>query len=148
MSQQDRIDPYRSNRFQVNIGDDSISFREVTFPEMTVEPVEYREGNDSSTAVKKIPGGLHKFGNINLKRGITDSTALYEWYNDGIMKNDTGKLRRNIEIVLFDEGKNAVKQWNCINCWPIKYKAADMNATNNEIAIEELELVTEGIELQ
>ena len=143
-----RNDPIRNNRFQVDIGDDTIGFREVTIPEMTAEPIEYREGNEKSSTVRKIPG-LEKYGNINLKRGITDSTALYDWYDEAILKNNKESMRRNITIEYLDEkGETAIKTWNCINCWPTKYKAADINATANEIAIEELELVTEGITLQ
>ena len=48
-------------------------------------------------------------------------------------------------ITLMDDEMNEVASWQLEKAWPTKYTAPDFNATSNEIAIESLELVTEGI---
>ena len=73
-----RVDPYRNFNFLVEIdGITQAGFSDVTGFDITVEPIEYREGGQVTSA-RKIPG-MAKYGNITLKRGITDSAELYEW---------------------------------------------------------------------
>ena len=138
----ERKDPFRNSRFIVEIdGVSQAGFREATIPDITSEPIEYREGNEVHT-VRKIPG-LVKYGNINLKWGITDSKDMYDWYKAVIL--DSEWERKDVSIVLLDEKGEEANRWNFTNCWPTKYNAPDTNATANEIAIEEMEIVTEGL---
>src|SRR5262245_50357426 len=96
-----RKDPYQNYRFLVEI--DQITqagFRDVTIPESSQDPIEYREGNEVPT-VRKLPG-LVKYGNVTLKWGITDSLDLWKWrkqVEEGKMK----EARRKMAIVLLDE---------------------------------------------
>jgi len=88
-----RKDPYKNFRFLLEIDDiTQAGFREVTVPDSTQDPIEYREGNEPITA-RKLPG-LIKYGNVSLKWGITDSFDLYDWrkmVEDGNIK----KARKN-----------------------------------------------------
>jgi len=137
----ERTDPYRNCRYLLEI--DSITqagFAEVTIPDSTQEPVEYRDGNETPT-VRKIPG-LVKYGNVVLKWGITDSMDLYNWrklVEEGKMK----KARRNVAVVLMDEEGNSASRWEFSEAWPTKYDAPDLNAKGNDIAVETLEIAHE-----
>jgi len=140
----DRKDPFRNSRFIVEIdGVSQAGFREATIPDVSSEPIEYREGNEAPT-VRKIPG-LIKYGNISLKWGITDSTDMYNWYKEAILDSKFNSARKNISILLLDEEGNEANRWNFVNCWPTKYNAPDTNATESQIAIEEMEIVNEGM---
>ena len=76
MSVGTRVDPYRNFNFLVEIdGITQAGFSDVTGFDVTVEPIEYREGGQPNN-MRKLPGKA-KFGNITLKRGITDSAELY-----------------------------------------------------------------------
>ena len=44
-----------------------------------------------------------------------------------------------------DDEMKEVASWQLEKAWPTKYTGTDMNATSNEVAIESLELVTEGV---
>ena len=67
-----RNDPLRNFRFRLEIdGIAQANFSEVAVGETTTEAIDYREGNEPNH-VRKL-SGLTKFGNITLKRGITDS---------------------------------------------------------------------------
>lgn len=57
------------------------------------------------------------------------------------------KYRRNITIKLLDEQHNAIITWTVANAWPTKVQSTDMKADANEVAIETMELVHEGLRI-
>lgn len=140
-----RKDPLRNSRFILeidNIG--QAGFSEVTIPDITIEAIEYREGNEPPY-VRKIPG-LIKYANVVLKWGVTDSLDLYNWHKDIVDgKISASTSRKKVSILLLDEQGNEKLRWNFINAWPTKYDAPDLNAKGNDIAIETLELAHEGM---
>ena len=139
----ERKDPYKNFRFLVEI--DCIvqaGFSEASIPDTTQEPIEYREGNESPT-VRKLPG-LIKYGNLTLKWGITDSLELYEW-RKLVEQGKTKDARRNLAVILMDEEGNAASRWEFAEAWPSKYDAPDMDGKGNDVAVETLEIVHEGM---
>jgi len=139
----DRVDPYRAARFLLEIGGIAqAGFSECTIPDSSQEPIDYREGNERMS-VRKIPGMI-KYGNLTLKWGATDSMDIYNWrkqVEDFKMKD----ARRVVAVVLLDDEGAAKSRWEFLNAWPTKYDAPDLNAKNNEIAIETLEIAHEGM---
>ena len=86
---------------------------------------------------------MTKYSNIQLKWGITDDMALYNWHRDVV----NGTLeRKNGSIVLLGRDGAEVARWNFIRAWPTKYDGPDLNAEGNDVAIEMIELVHEGVE--
>jgi phage tail-like protein len=137
-----RRDPLRNFRFRLEIGGiNEAHFSDVTGFDTTTDVIDYREG-DEPTHVRKLPG-LNKFGNVTLKRGVTDSMDLYNWYKDNL----AGKTRRETVaiIVLDEEGKDKAR-FQITDAWPSKYDPMDLNAKGNDVSIETLELVNEGVE--
>lgn len=138
-----RKDPYKSHRFLVEIdGISQAGFREVTIPDTSQDPIEYREGNEPPT-VRKL-AGLVKYGNVSLKWGITDSLDIYKWRQQ-VEQGQMNDARKNVAIVLIDEEGNKQSRWEFSQAWPVKYDAPDFNATGNEVAIESLEIAHEGM---
>lgn len=133
--------PYAKFRYMVEIdGLEAGGFSEVSGFDASIDVIEYREGNYEQTPMK-LPG-LKKYGNITLKKGVTDNTELYTWILAGIR----GEVeRKTITITLLDESNTAVARWMVINAWPVKYTAPDFNATASEVAIETLEIAHEGM---
>jgi phage tail-like protein len=139
-----RNDPLRNFRFRVEV--DQITqgyFSEVAIGETTSEPIDYREGIDP-THVRKLPG-LTKYGNITLKWGVTDSTELYSWHAK-IVKDGIKDQRKNVKIIVIDESGADKASFLVSEAWPTKYDPSDLNGKGNEVFIELLELVNEGIE--
>ncbi|MGB9180928.1 MAG: phage tail protein [Pyrinomonadaceae bacterium] len=137
-----RVDPYRNFSFLVEIdGITQAGFSDCSGFGANTDPIEYREGGENKTP-RKLPG-LTKYPNITLKWGLTDSRELYDWYRDVV----NGKIkRRNGSIILLDlEGKEKVR-WNFFNAWPTKWDGPDFTAKGNDVSVETLELVHEGIE--
>jgi phage tail-like protein len=143
-SSSQRKDPFGNCRFRVEIdGIAQAGFSEVIFPESESEVIEFREGTDSSAAVRK-QSGLIKNGSLILKWGLTASMELYNW-RKLVEQSKLASARRNMVVVLLDEEFSEVARWEFANAWPCKYKGPDLNAKGNEVAIETLEIVFESM---
>ena len=140
-----RVDPWRAFNFRVEIEGTAVaSFSECSGLTAEGDSVDYREGTDFPLTVRKLPG-LRKYTNVVLKRGYTASTDLWVWYGriaSGVVD------RRNVTIVLMDEERTDVMRWNVENAWINKIEAPTLNASANEVAIESVELVHEGLMLE
>ena len=89
--------------------------------------------------------GLTKYGNITLKWGVTDSVELYEWHKD-VVAGQIKDKRKTVKIVVIDEAGADKASFLVSEAWPTKYDPSDLNGKGNEVFIELLELVNEGIE--
>jgi len=144
-----RNDPYAGYNFEVTldtVSDDGTavkgSFTEVSGLDAEIAPIEYRNGSEDIT-MRKMPG-LKKYTNIVLKRGVIGDVTFWNWILQGL----NGSINRvNGSIDLLDEQKNTVMQWKFTRAWPCKYTGPGMNAKNNEIAIESLEICHEGLSI-
>lgn len=135
--------PYKNYRFLVEIdGIVQAGFKEVTIPDSSQDPIDYREGSDQPT-VRKIPG-LIKYGNVSLKVGMTGSMELYNW-RKLVEDGKTDDYRKNMAIILINEQGDPTGRWEFSDAWPTKYDAPDLNATDNNIAIEAIDIVHEGM---
>lgn len=138
-----RPDPHSQLNFRVEIaGIVAGAFSEVTGLDVSVDVVDYREGGDPSH-VRKLPG-LTKYATLTLTRGFTGSTELWEW----MKKTIDGQIERKAgSIILLNDARQEVARWNFYNGWPCRWTGPSLNATGNEVAIETLEIVHEGLEL-
>ncbi len=146
MPQGQRTDPYKNFKFLVEIEGIAVAgFSECEGLTTEVSVIEYREGNEDIT-VRKLPG-LVKYSNITLKKGITGSKDLFNWYKE-VVKGKIKQIRRNMAIVLLDDEGNQAVRWVVRNAWPMKYTGPTLNAKSSEVAIETLEIAHEGFELE
>ena len=138
-----RTDPYRGFRFRVEVeGIQTAAFSEATVPSSETDAADYREGTDPP-AVRKL-SGLNKYGNLTLKKGLSDSADLYEWRKD-VEQTGSGGNRKNVSLILLDERGQDKARWDIAEAWPVKYESTGFNATGNEVMVETLEIVHEGI---
>jgi phage tail-like protein len=136
-----RKDPFRAFNFLVEIdGITRAGFQECSGLDVTLDPVEYREGGEPITP-RKLPG-LAKYANITLKRGITDDQELWEWIQQGVQGETE---RKNGSIILLDAHGEEQSRWNFRDGWPTKWTGPSFNATDNSVAVETLEIAHEGV---
>lgn len=142
-----RNDPLRNFRYRLEI--DAITqagFSEVAIGETTIDAVDYREGTDPPH-VRKL-SGLTKYGNITLKWGVTVGGAaldLFKWHQS-VAAGQVLQQRKQVAIIVQDEAGQDKARFVISEAWPMKYDPSDLNAKGNEVFIEVLELVNEGIE--
>lgn len=144
MGDMTRPDPYGGFNFLVEIDGGAIAgFSEVSGLAAEIEPIDYREGSDPMT-VRKLPG-VRKFTNVTLKRGLTANRDLWQWFKTGL---DGALQRRTVRIVLLDDDRTTVARWTLRNAWITKWDGPQLNATGSDVAIESIELVHEGFDLE
>ncbi len=137
--------PLSKFHFSVEWGGTKIGFTEVSGLDVETELIEYRQGASPEYSKIKMPG-LQKFSNITLKRGtFATDNEFYDWYNTiNLNKVD----RKDITISLLNEEHEPVVSWKVKNAWPLKVQSTDLKADGNEVAIETMEIVHEGLTIQ
>ena len=145
-----REDPYAQFNFVVDLGDGAdgprAGFSEVSGLGVEVDVIEYRNGNDKVNSVRKITG-LHKFGNVTLKRGIIGALDLYNWLEQ--VRNGDQAAVRTVRIQLMSEDRTVtVQSWKLMRARIVKYTSGPFNARANEVAMEEIVLACEGLQME
>lgn len=142
MATGERRDPYRSFNFQIEIDGVPLgAFSECSGLTAEGDSVDYREGTDLPLHVRKLTG-LRKYSHLTLKRGYTQDKSLWTWF--GNIMNGV-QDRRNVTIVLRDEQRQPVLRWHAENAWINKIEGPSLKAVGNEVAMESVELVYEGL---
>ena len=143
--------PYTQFNFLVDLCDGNTEGPRAGFQEMSeigteVAVIEYRNGNSRENSPIKLTG-LSKASNVTLKRGVIGSLDLYQWL-DQIRNGDQNALR-TVTVQLMNEDHSAVVQtWKLLRARIIKHASGPFNAKGNDVAMEEIVLACERIELQ
>jgi phage tail-like protein len=110
---------------------------------VTRETKEVEEGGINDR-VHILPGRI-KYDKLTLKRGVTYSTYLWDWFHEGYLN---GKVkRRNMTLYLYGVNGLALKQWNILEAYPVKWSGSEFRSDSQEVAIETVEFVHEGFEV-
>jgi phage tail-like protein len=140
--------PYGAFNFLVNFaGSEAFGgFSDVSGLGSEITVAEYRYGNDRENHVRKVPG-VHKVADVTLKRGVIDSTSVWQWITE---TRTTGVLaQKDVSITLLDEARNPVQTWKLRNVIPMKYTGPTLAAKGGgDVAMEELVLSAEGLEVE
>lgn len=133
-----------ANRFYVEIENNiAASFSEFSGLGVKVKKEAYPEGGVNDH--QRIILGQPEFFDVTLKRGITDDLTFWEWLTQTVSNGK--KKRRNINIILFNQAGETMQNWNLIAAIPIGWKAPGLQASANNVAIEELTLAYEGLKI-
>lgn len=144
-SQSASVWPMPKFHFKVMWNDVQMSFQEVSGLDAQSEEIKYRAGDSSVFSVVKMPG-LIKYGNVTMKKGIfKGDNKFWEWFNK--IKMNTIE-RTTVTISLLDEEGSETMVWTLKNAWPTKVTGTDLKAEGNEVAIESIEIVHEGLEIK
>lgn len=140
----ERADPYGQYNFTLSIDSTNIAgFTECTGLDAEIQRIDYREGADTRQNPRKLRG-MVTYTDITLRRGYTQDRDLWDWYN----KILSGTMdRRSIDITLLNEARQEVLMWTISDAWICAWKGPALNATTNEVAIEEVIICHEGLQL-
>lgn len=144
--------PYVQFNFLVDLGDNSgtdgaqAGFQECSNIGMEVTVAEYRNGNEVENSVRKITG-LNKSTDVTLKRGVIGSLNLYGWLN--AIRSGKQDAIRTVTIHLQSEDHTAIVQtWKLLRARIIKHVSGPLNAKGTDVAMEELTLSYERLEME
>ena len=143
--------PYVQFNFLVNLGDGVTDGPEAGFQEMSnvgmeVTVAEYRNGNEKENSVRKVTG-LNKATDVTMKRGVIGSLNLYRWL-DQIRNGDQNALRTVTVQLQNEDHTQVVQTWKLLRARVIKHISGPFNAKGTDVAMEELTLSYERLEME
>ena len=89
--------------------------------------------------------GMHNVGDVTLKRGIVDSSSLNQWIDAA--RTNAPSAKRNVSVTQRDESQSTVATWKLVNALPKSFNGPTLGRSTGDIALEELVLSAERIEL-
>jgi phage tail-like protein len=146
-----RATPYVQFNFLVDLGTGATDgpeagFQEVSGLGMEVTVSEYRNGNEKENAVRKVTG-MNKVTDVTLKRGVIGSVNLYQWLNQ--IRNGDQSASRTVVIQLQNEDHSAVvATWKLLRARITKHTSGPFNAKGTDVAMEEMTLAYERLEME
>jgi phage tail-like protein len=106
-----------------------------------IETMPLREGGLNSYQ-HQLAGPARYPQNLVLKRGLTSSDVLWNWYQDVVI----GKItRRNGTIYLLKTNGETALAWDFEGAYPIRWSGPELRANGSDVAFEALELVHRGM---
>ena len=142
--------PYVQFNFLVDLGTGNTEgpvagFQECSNIGMEVTVAEYRAGNHKENSVQKITG-LNKATDVTLKRGVIGQLDLYGWLND--IRNGNQNAKRTVTVQLQSEDHTQVVQtWKLLRACITKHVSGPLNAKGTDVAMEELTIAYERLEM-
>ena len=134
--------------YKVEINGTTVAFSEVSGLSISHETFVYKESPVESGApgprVMRMPAQQSDL-KITLKKGLMRGTSVATFFNwiNAIQINQAEK--KDIYVRLCDETGAAVISWKVINAFPTKLDAPAFDAKSNDVAIETMELMGDGI---
>ena len=121
----------------VGIGNDNdIRFQAVSCLTIEYDTESFKEGGENRFE-HKLPVRT-KYADVSLKRGMLTDSKVIEWCMKAF-ENREFQLA-TVNISLLNEKHEAIKRWEVIEAWPKKWSVSDLNAQENGIVVETLDL--------
>jgi phage tail-like protein len=126
----------------------TMNFSEVSGVASEMEVEQYREGGNNGAPLKFYKWG--RFPNLVCKRGVTENTALWDWYQQ-VLFDSRPPVRRNGFVLAHGTlsatlpNPQAVAAWFMFSAIPERIAGPVLNARTSEIAIEYMELSHQGM---
>ena len=138
-------EPRPASFFRLTLGGkESVGvFKEASGFDSETEVIEHKAIDANGRPhTRKVAGGI-KWSNITLKRGVDEQHEIWKW-RDTVIKQGADKARVDGTIELLDISGDPIATYQFKQGWPIKYVAATLDASTNNVALEELHIAHEG----
>jgi phage tail-like protein len=152
----DTATPFTSFKFAVEISVPGLSdrlcqasFAECDGLEMTMQPKTIREGGNNAQPIH-LAGGVG-YGQLTLKRGMTEDFSLWTWFAKTLVRGQYGlRGSATIKVLASDDGDETRVQAQFVlaRCLPVKLKAPSLHAKDGQLAIEEMQIAYESLALE
>jgi phage tail-like protein len=143
--------PYAQFNFLVDLGTGETDGPEAGFQECSaistgVDVIEYRNGNEKENNPRKLTG-LGRTGDVTLRRGVIGSLNLYAWM-DQVRNGDPAALRTVVIRLMNEDHSDVVMTWKLHRARIIKHTSGPLNAKGTDVAMEEMTLAYERLEIE
>src|SRR3989304_7598781 len=140
-------DPRPASFFRLKLsGKEAIGmFREWSGMDSETAVVEQKACGDQGRPFTRKVAGETKWSNLALKRGVDENLELWKW-RDTVIKQGPDPARVDGTIELVDISGTAIAVYQFKQGWPIKHSGATLNASTNDVAVEQIDICHEGLE--
>lgn len=143
--------PYAGFNFLVDLGAGETEGPDAGFEEcsglgMDVAVIEYRNGNDKENHVIKLPG-LTRVSDVTLRRGIIGSLTLYQWIAQ-VRDGGQGTVRTVTLSLQNEDHTEIVMTWKLLRARIVRLFTGPLHARGNAVAMEEITLSYERLEME
>lgn len=121
----------------VNIGNDNdIRFQSVAGLNVEYDMEAFKEGGENRFE-HKLPVRT-KYPDLALKRGMLTDSKVIDWCLDAFRNRVFRPCQVNVSLL--NEKHEPLRTWQVMRAWPKKWAVSDLNASENAIVVETLEL--------
>ena len=126
------------------------AFAECDGLEVSMQPKTYQEGGNNVEQIHLA--GPVTYGQLSLKRGMTDSFGLWNWFDQTMHQGKYSLRARGVVTMLTSdpgdsERGNEHVRFLLTRCLPIKIKAPALNAKDGGVAVEEMQIAYERLQI-
>jgi phage tail-like protein len=131
--------------FTLNLGGAEAAgyFAEVSGLSTESQVIEHTAADAKGLPLPQRFAGQVKWANVVLKRGVDTKLDLWNW-RKAVLDGKIDASRQDCTINVLDQTAAVVVTYSFVRAWPCKYSSPGLNASGNEILVEELELAHEG----
>ncbi len=122
--------------FGISKNKDDIRFQSVSGLAVEYDMEEFKEGGENRFT-HKLPVRT-KYSDLVLKRGMLTDSEVIKWCLRAFRDRDFEPS--DITVTLMNEKSEPLKVWKVVHAVPRKWQASDLNANENAVVIETLEL--------
>ena len=128
---------YYKVEFSISKEKNDVRFQAVSGLAVEYDVEEYKEGGENRFT-HKLPVRT-KYSDLVLKRGLLVESAITKWCLAAFRDRDFKPA--DLSIILMNEKGEPLRTWNVAHAIPKKWSVSDLNASENGIVIESLELI-------
>lgn len=85
----------------------------------------------------KLPGRT-KYADLSLKRGMLTDSKVIAWCRNALKNREFRPA--TIKVSLLNEEHQPLLSWKVYNAWPRKWSVSDLNAGENTVVVETLDI--------
>lgn len=121
----------------LGIGNDNdVRFQSVSGLNVEYDTESIKEGGQNHFE-HKLPT-RSKFSDLSLKRGMLLDSAVIDWCKNALFNREFKPIQ--IVITLLNPDHQPLRSWSVNNAWPRKWAVSDLNASENSVLVETLEI--------
>lgn len=128
---------YYKVEFSISSNKNDVRFQAVSGLSVEYDVEEYKEGGENRFT-HKLPGRT-KYADLVLKRGMLTDSEVTKWCLAAFRDRDFKPA--DISVILMNEKGEPLRTWNVAHAIPKKWSVTDLNANDNAVVIETLELI-------
>lgn len=127
---------YYKVEFSISQNKSDVRFQTVSGLSVEFDMEEYKEGGENRFT-HKLPVRT-KYADMVLKRGMLTDSEVIKWFLNAF--RDREYKPADINIILMNEKSEPLRSWKVAHAIPKKWMVSDLNANENSVVIETLEL--------